>query len=158
MKENLIIKTATEKDYDAMLEIINNTKVESSVLKKTKYQLSKFNYFIAKINDVVIGTIGYKIWEDQKPEVISLVVIPEYRGKHIGSALVKHCLEELKKKGFKDFFALTTSPHLFEKFNCQRVDINFFPKKIQCDCQKCPRNANGPGIPPCNEVALYKRF
>lgn len=158
MKKNLIIKTATEKDYDAMLKIINSTKVETSVLKKTKEQLRKFNYFVAIVNNVVIGTIGYKVWEKEKAEIISLVVAPEYRGKHIGTALVKYCIKILKEKGFQDFFVLTTSPHLFEKFNCQRVDINFFPEKIKCDCRKCPRNAGGPGSPLCNEVALYKSF
>ena len=157
------IRRAEHEDSQTMLGIINNTKCENSVLKKTLAQLQDNTYFVAEAENKIVGTVGFKVWSDGLIEIISLVVSPECRGQGVGTKLVLHSIEEIKRRNiffkrdktkYTKIFALTTTPQLFEKLNFKKAEITSFPDKIMCDCLKCPRNAGGPSSPLCNEVAL----
>ena len=154
------IRKAKEEDIEGILKIINDPELESVVLKKSKEDIKNNNYFIAKIDNKIVGVVGYKLWENgnTKPEVISLVVDKNYQGRGVGFDLVKFCLEEIKSKGFKSVFTFTGVSRLFVKFGFKKVDVSRFSEKVLSDCANCPKNINGPTIMPCDEVAMELIF
>ncbi len=94
------------------------------------------------------GTCGLGIcWEDLA-EIRSLAVWEAYRGKGLGSMLVRRCLEEARELGIKRVFTLTYAPYFFEKMGFRRVEKASLPQKVWGDCLRCPQ------FPNCDELAL----
>lgn len=60
---------------------------------------------IALTDNKIIGTasFGASRWEKYSDygEIVTIYLLPEYIGKGIGSALIEHCIAELKKLGFE---------------------------------------------------------
>jgi len=94
------------------------------------------------------GTCAMHIcWEDIA-EIRSLVVLPEYRGKNMGSKLVDACVSEAVTLGIYKLFVLTYQPRFFERFGFQQIDKAVLPHKVWADCLKCVK------FPDCDEIAL----
>ena len=96
----------------------------------------------------LLGTCAMHIcWEDIA-EIRSLVVLPEYQGKMIGTELVDACLSEAVTLGIYKVFVLTYKLHFFEKFGFKRSDKAALPHKVWADCLKCVK------FPDCDEIAM----
>lgn len=61
---------------------------------------------IALCDSKIVGTasFGTSRWERFKDygEIVTIYLLPEYIGQGIGSALIEHCISELKLLGFKN--------------------------------------------------------
>ena len=98
----------------------------------------------------VIGCCALQIVWDDMAEVRSLAVLPRYKAKGIGSALVQACLDEAKALGIPKVFTLTYVPRFFKKQGFKVIDKKKLPHKIWADCIHCPH------FPDCDETALVR--
>lgn len=117
--DGLTIRTASESDYDAILDI------ESRVFDYSTYQIDPYfrkdvtahrnvlrvkSYFtnpnhvcyVAKLNDVVVGFIQFLIdKETGVAENVNSAILPEHHGKHIGAVLYAKGFEKAFDAGAK---------------------------------------------------------
>lgn len=96
---------------DIQLEIENKKRLVERALDPT---ITDIFFLLAKINEVVVGTISYKPCGedirictenglDDVGELGSLYVLPSYQSRGIGSALIKSMVTSLKKQGIDEF-------------------------------------------------------
>ncbi len=81
-----------------------------------KYGLPYGRLYIAYYDGNVAGCIGLRKLDEENCELKRLYVKPEYRGKNIGSFLVKSIIEEAKEIGYKHIL-LDTLPFLETAIN-----------------------------------------
>ena len=108
------------------IEYINNfeevDKIADELLSEydnennVKYNFNKFG-FIAKQNDVTIGYLtGFSYYSEVT--INNLVVLKEYRGKGIGTKLIKQVESHFKNKGFNNINLVTNefqAPEFYKK-------------------------------------------
>jgi amino-acid N-acetyltransferase len=103
------------------------------------------DFYVAKVDGRVVGCCSLHItWKDLA-EIRSLAVNANYRGRGVGSRLIKACLKEAKELGIKRVFALTAVPKFFEKTGFHSVRKSSLPRKVWGECIKCTR------YPKCQE-------
>ena len=81
-------------------------------------------------------------------EVRSVAVLPEYRGRGIGSRLVEACLEEARALGLGEVFCLTLRPEFFQRFVFKLVSREDLLPIVWADCVNCVK------FPDCDEVPI----
>lgn len=98
------------------------------------YQAGDGNFWIARLEDRVIGTISLKDIGDKKGALRKMFVVNEFRGKEfgIGQKLLDHLLEWARQKGIKEIFLGTTEKFLaaqrfYEKNGFKEVEKNELP-------------------------------
>lgn len=151
----MVIRKAQENDCLIMSKMINDEASKGLMLPKTKEQLrdTVHMFFVATERGQVIGCCGYKVWEDEWVEIISLVVNPAFQGRGIGSKLVEACLSEAKEKRYNKFFTVSLRPRLFGYLGFKRVYQMAVPKRVWDDCALCPKNTPERKVC-CNENTL----
>lgn len=87
------------------------------------------------------------LWADLA-EVKSLAVREDRQLKGVGAALVRACLDEARRLGLPQVFALTYKPGFFEKLGFHLANVMSFPRKVWNECYRCPK------FPSCNEIAV----
>lgn len=96
------------------------------------------DFAVALSGEKIIGAGA--IVNGRFPEVHSIAVHPNYRGRGIGSSLIHHLLLKMKKRNDSDLcvYARTTSPRFFEKIGFVEMDP---AAKAQLweDCVGCDR-------------------
>ena len=96
----------------------------------------------------LIAVAALHVCWDGLGEIRSLVVTPAYQRRGIGSRLVLSCLEEARKLGLRQVFALTTSPPFFERFGFRMFPKEQLPPIVWADCVDCVK------FPDCDEIPL----
>lgn len=110
------------------------------------------DFYILEQDDEVIGAVALHIcWEDLA-EIRSLAVSQAHERRGVGRQLVQACLDEARKLGLKQVFALTYQPGFFEKMGFDYIEKSELPQKIWSDCLKCPK------FPDCDEIAMSIRL
>ncbi len=150
-----MIRKATLSDSKQIQLLIN------AWAKKGKLLERSLNYIYENIRDFWVYTERERIaaccglsvvgWEDLG-EIKSLVVTKKMQSKGIGTKLVKKCLQEAKKLGVKNIFALTFVPDFFKKLGFTEIDRKDLPHKIWSDCINCL------SFPDCCEHAVILRI
>jgi amino-acid N-acetyltransferase len=81
-------------------------------------------------------------------EIRSVAVLPEYRGRGIGSRLVHNCLAEARTLGLKQVFLLTLRPEFFARFGFKIVSRDELLPIVWADCVNCFK------FPDCDEIPM----
>ncbi len=148
----MIIRQATIKDLNGMVELINMYAEKGMMLPRSKLSLceSLTCFSVVEDSSVIIGVGGLHIlWEDLA-EVRSLVIAPEYAGKGIGKQLVEHLCERAQALEIKKVMALTYQEKFFNHCGFQVVSKETLPHKVWKDCINCSK------FPACDEIAVIK--
>jgi amino-acid N-acetyltransferase len=135
-----------------MSDIINSHAEMGKMLFKSYSQLYENlrDFAVYVLDGQVVGVVGVAIiWADLA-EVRSLAVDDNFRGKGIGSELVKWCIEEARRLGIRRLMSLTYEQRFFEKLGFEVVQKETLPLKVWSDCVRCPKNDN------CDEIAMVK--
>jgi N-acetylglutamate synthase-like GNAT family acetyltransferase len=74
------------------------------------------NFFIATVDEKVIGCIRHKIHDENTVEICSLGVLPDFRSKGIGKALLSKKLNELIQKNIQPVYVVTVDDRIFVPF------------------------------------------
>ena len=145
-----MIRKATVKDVDSIKRIINYYADLDQMLPRSVSELyeSVRNFYVYEVGGEVVGCCGLQVLWVDLAEVLSFAILPEYRGKGVGTMLLDSCLDDARELGVTTVFTLTYAPVFFEKNGFSRVDKSSLPHKIWSGCIKCPK------FPDCDEIAL----
>ncbi|MBF0472349.1 MAG: N-acetyltransferase [Nitrospirae bacterium] len=144
------IKNASIADVTKISELISTFANMQLMLNRPLSELYENirDYFVCIEDDEIVGVCGlHVLWEDLA-EIKSLAVKKAKQKKGIGSALVRHCIEDAKRLKIDKVFALTYNPQFFIKNGFIITDKSSFPQKIWTDCVKCSK------FPKCDEEAV----
>lgn len=145
------IRSAAIKDVVKMHNLISSYAAKNLMLPRDQGYLHKFlaNYSVAIGDGQFVGTGGFRLWQPDWLEIVSLAVKPEFQHQGIGTALIQSIINKGVTLGFNYFFTITLVPELFEKSGFKKIIF-----KVEADCRHCPKNDAGPGQGSCNEIPL----
>ena len=117
LKGKMIRKTKL-KDLKIIYSLLQEGVNSGKVLERSSREIQKVisSFFVYEKNGKVIGCCSLEIYNQKLAEIRSLVVSSEYRNRGIGSALVKRCLDEARRKGVHQVLSVTDRCDLFERF------------------------------------------
>ncbi|MFK5890435.1 MAG: GNAT family N-acetyltransferase [Flavobacteriaceae bacterium] len=96
-------------EHKANLEGTAFTDVETDCLYET-YKTKKGAYFVALIDDEIVGGSGIALLNKDFPktcELQKMYLLPEARGLKIGDKLIESCFNFAQKQGFKNCYLET---------------------------------------------------
>jgi amino-acid N-acetyltransferase len=145
-----MIRPATIHDVTRIQEVINSHAELGKMLFKSFAQLYETlrDFVVYEEDGNVLGCCAVSILWADLAEVRSLAVDDAYRGRGIGSALVRACINESRRMQIRKLMTLTYEQRFFEKLGFEVVLKETLPLKVWTDCVKCPKNAN------CDEIAM----
>jgi amino-acid N-acetyltransferase len=152
---NLTFRKATLADIEAMQRLVRPEIDSGIILVRSDNEIATNirSYRLAFDGEDLVGFVALHIHTPKLAETRSLVIKEAYRGKQIGSQLVRLCLEEATDLGLEEVLALTYHREFFEKLGFNEISKESLPEhKIWADCIKCKH------FPVCNEIALIKKL
>jgi amino-acid N-acetyltransferase len=153
----MIIRQATIKDLNHMVDLINTYAAQGMMLPRSKLSLCETLTCFSVVEDPsnkdgIVGVGGLHIlWEDLA-EIRSLVIDPGYAGKGIGKLLVDHLTERAAKLHIRKVMALTYQEQFFDRCGFTVVAKETLPHKVWKDCVNCSK------FPACDEIAVVKEL
>ena len=121
------IREIQPKDNQQVKKVVQAVLVEMGVPKvgtayedsslndmKAEYDKPRMAYFVVEENQKVIGCAGIAPLQKGDPEVCELqkmYFLPEARGRGIGTAMMDHCLNYAREKGYRQCY-LETLPYM----------------------------------------------
>ncbi len=146
-----IVRPALMQDVDQIHDLIGyygeRRKMLFRSLEDLFERIREFRVFVDD-KDKILGCCGLAIlWRDLG-EVRSLAVDPKFVGRGIGKKLVLDAIEEARKLGLRQVFALTYEAPFFENLGFTIVEKERLPHKVWTDCIRCEMQDN------CREIPL----
>jgi amino-acid N-acetyltransferase len=113
---NLIVRSATPADLDAIAALIEPFVDDGLLLERTFDELEEWrdNFFIAEIDGKIIGCAVLEIYSRKLAEIRSLAVVREMQGLGIGKALVEACVKRAQERDIFEVMAITASENFFK--------------------------------------------
>ena len=137
-------------DVEQMMSLINNYAEQGLMLPRSRNMLYENirEFLLAIENEEIVGAASlHIIWEDLA-EIRALAVESKFKGKGIGTQLVKTLIEEALDLGCSKVFALTYQTEFFERSGFHVINKNEMPPKVWKECVNCIK------FPNCDEVAV----
>ena len=135
--KNIKIEKMTINDYESIKDIFNSDFDSFWNHEILKEELLNNNsiYFVAKIDDEIVGFAGIKIILDNC-DIMNIVSKKSYRNNGIGSLLLETLISYAKKSNISNIFLEVSEDnlsaiHLYEKYNFQKQGIrkNYYENK-----------------------------
>ena len=133
----VIIRDLRKEDNPALAKVVKNTLAEFGANHPNTvyydpttdtlfevFQTPRSKYFLAEINNKIVGGGGIYPTDGLPPdtcELVKMYLLPEARGLGLGRTLIEKCIEAAAENGFKKIY-LETMPELkqalsvYEKF------------------------------------------
>jgi len=150
-----MIRTATVRDVERILELLNHYAAEGLLLPRSRNDiydnLRDFLVFAEGRNGICGVSALHVCWQDLG-EIRSLAVAPDHLRLGIGKRLVIECEQEARQLGLERVFTLTYQQEFFTRSGYQVIDKNQLPHKIWGDCLNCIK------FPDCDEIAMLKNL
>jgi amino-acid N-acetyltransferase len=145
-----LVRPALMQDVDQIHDLIGyygeRRKMLFRSLEDLYERIREFRVFV-NAKDKVIGCCALAIlWRDLG-EIRSLAVDPKHVGCGIGREMVLEAIEEARRLGLKQVFALTYEAPFFEKLGFTIVEKERLPHKVWTDCIRCEMQDNCCEIP-----------
>jgi amino-acid N-acetyltransferase len=127
----ILIRKAKKSDMQTIEKLLSTYFLDMEDLELEDFLLYEID---GKITGC-ISLIKTKFRGENIMEIHSIAVHPNFRGKGIGTKLVKHLLKNIENSSF-DFYARTTVPRFFEKLDFVKIENSekFF---LWEDCKSC---------------------
>ncbi|WP_022669595.1 N-acetyltransferase [Hippea alviniae] len=141
----------TLNDVDDIYKLVSYFAKKGDILARSKENIAERirEFQCAKGNGNVIGISSLRIFYPHLAEIRSIAIDENYQNMGIGKMLVSACIEEAKRLGVKNVFALTFKKEFFLKLGFKPIDKKELPSnKIWEDCINCPL------FPNCKEEAV----
>jgi amino-acid N-acetyltransferase len=146
----MMIRPATIHDVPRISDVINSHAELGKMLFKSYADLYENlrDFAVYELDGQIVGCTALAIiWADLA-EVRSLAVDDRFRGRGIGSELVKWCVAEARRLQIRKLMSLTYEQRFFEKLGFEVVQKENLPLKVWSDCVRCPKNDA------CDEIAM----
>ena len=153
--DNLPIRRAHVFDVEDMLALINSCATSNLMLPRgPKYIYENIRDFVVieaqrEMGEPQIVACGslHVLWKDTA-EIRSLTTHPEFRGRGLGSNIVRYLVEDAKQIGIEKIIALTLIEEFFKTLGFQPKRKEELPSKIWDECSRCPKYFQ------CDEIGL----
>jgi amino-acid N-acetyltransferase len=141
---------ATVHDAEGIQRLISHWAAQGQMLPRTLAETYENlrDFFVIRDGDTVIACGALHIMWADMAELKSLAVDPDLQSAGHGSALVASCVQEGRRLGMQQLFALSYRPGFFERLGWQQADVMSLPRKVWNECYRCPK------FPGCDEIAL----
>lgn len=150
--EKVTIRRASDRDRDAIFDLIHTFARAGEMLPVPLDGISIERFWVAAIDGEVVGCGALWFWEDGTIEIRSLAVAAHLAGRGIGKRLVRQLALEsqaaLPAGVTPQLFALTLKPAFFFKVGFEVVPRGRFIAKERGDCATCPFHRQ------CREIAV----
>ena len=117
---NMVIRFAEERDLNPIVghdRHIAKNELENRIKQKT--------VFVAEVNSQFSGWLRYNLFWDNTPFMNMLYVLPPFRGRGVGKALIAHFEKKMKEDGYNCVMTSTacdeTAKFLYEKLGYKNV-------------------------------------
>ena len=152
---NLPIRRAHVFDVEDMLALINSCATSNLMLPRgPKYIYENIRDFVVieaqtEMGEPQIVACGslHVLWKDTA-EIRSLTTHPEFRGRGLGSNIVRYLVEDAKQIGIEQIIALTLIEEFFKTLGFKPKRKEELPSKIWDECSRCPKYFQ------CDEIGL----
>ena len=151
----VLTRKATLHDVRAIHSLVNQYAKRKLLLPRSlSYIYDNIRDFFVCENrrKQIVGCCSLHVVWEGLAEIKSLAVKRSYQGKHIGTILVEHCLNEARQLKVDRVFALAYEPGFFLKLKFSRISKARLPAKVWRECTECHL------FPDCEEIALIKYF
>lgn len=153
--DNLPIRRAHVFDVEDMLALINSCATSNLMLPRgPKYIYENIRDFVVieaqrEMGEPQIVACGslHVLWKDTA-EIRSLTTHPEFRGRGLGSNIVRYLVEDAKQIGIEKIIALTLIEEFFKTLGFKPKRKEELPSKIWDECSRCPKYFQ------CDEIGL----
>jgi amino-acid N-acetyltransferase len=145
------LRKATVQEVGEIRALLQEFAHQWDVLPRTLAELytQVRDYFVCREGrGPLMGVAALHIFWEDLGEIRSVVVRPEFQGRHLGSRMVKRCLTEARELGLKRVFVLTSAQEFFKRFGFQEVPRQELPRIIWAECVQCVK------FPDCDEVPM----
>ena len=146
-----MIRKAQIQEVPEIRRFLAEFTLEGGILPRTLADLygQLRDYFVYRADQgPIIGVAALHVCWAGLGEIRSVAVLPEYRGRGLGSRLVKTCLEEAKVLGLSEIFLLTLAPDFFKSFGFRVVSREDLLPIVWADCVNCVK------FPDCDEIPM----
>ncbi|MHB1355635.1 MAG: N-acetyltransferase [Anaerolineae bacterium] len=140
----------TVQDVPLVANLINGYANLGLMLPRSQHKLYQFlrDFVGAWDGDQLVGCGALALIWEELGEIRSLAVLPEWRSRGVGRAMIAYLLEDARAMGLTRVFALTYQQTFFAKLGFLEVPRETLPHKIWGDCLDCPK------FPKCDEIAM----
>ena len=153
--DNLTIERAHVFDVEDILALVNSCATSNLVLPRgPKYIYENIRDFVVVEAQTEMGASKivacgslHVLWKDTA-EIRSLATHPEFRGRGLGSKIVRYLVEDAKQLGIEQIIALTLIEEFFKKLGFKPKRKEELPSKIWDECSRCPKYFQ------CDEIGL----
>ena len=151
----ILVEKARMADAGDIFQVVNFFADRDEMLHRPLNEIYENlrDFYVARGPDgEFLGCVAlHLLWSDIA-EVKSLAVREDRQLKGVGATLVRACLDEARRIGLPQVFALTYKPGFFEKLGFHVANVSSFPRKVWNECYRCPK------FPSCNEIAVSVEF
>jgi amino-acid N-acetyltransferase len=139
MTSNISLRVARAEDVPALHTLIADNLEAGHLLPRSLDDLERHapRFVVAEADGRVIGCAELAPIGPTVGEVRSLVVHHEFRGRHIGPALINRIAADAVARGFSTLCAFTHEPSHFVRLGFSIVPHMWVPEKIAHDCTSC---------------------
>lgn len=142
---------ATVHDAEGIHRLVNHWAAQGQMLPRTLAETYENlrDFFVIRDDDGNVVACGalHIMWADMA-ELKSLATDPDRQSAGYGSAIVAACVEEGRRLGMQQLFALSYRPGFFERLGWKQANVMSLPRKVWNECYRCPK------FPGCDEIAL----
>ena len=149
--ENITIFKPTVIDIPLMQSLVEADVENGNILHRNSNEMATTirSYIAIKNSKNIIAFVALHIHTITLAEIRSLIVHKDYRGKGVGTKLVKACIDEARQLNLKKLLVLTYQKSFFESFDFIEIQKESIPEtKIWADCIKCKH------FPVCDVISL----
>ncbi len=146
----LTLRSATDADVDAIMEIVNHYAAQNLMLWRTPEQVERAlpGFLVAEVDGRVVGCGSLVELTPQLTEVRSLAVAPGLQGGGVGGQIVRALVERAREAGYEQACALTLREGFFNKLGFETVDRWALVPKVWHECIYCSK------FHACDEIAV----
>lgn len=151
---SVVIRPAEDGDIPGLVALVNEYARRGDLLPRSPQSIadSLRNWFVAVVDDDIIGCVSLLRYTSGLVEVRSLAVADRAHGLGVGTRLMDALIAEAERRGVPTLFALTRAVRFFERNGFTITVKEIFPEKVWTDCQKCPLLHN------CDETAVVRHL
>ena len=149
----LEIRSARLGDVPGLERLMAPFVATGDLLPRSNYDLCRhIKEYVVAVTPAgeVVGCGSLKVYSQALAEVAGLAVADGWQGAGIGRAVVAALLEDARRLGLAETFALTRKPDFFDRLGFARTEKTRFPLKVWADCARCPRQSC------CDEIAVTR--
>ena len=137
---DLVIRTGTEQDAEALHALISEHQAEGHLLPRDVSEIRRntSRFVVCESGGAIRACAELAPLSASLAEVRSLVVASDFRRVGLAARLVEEVRTRARASGYDTLCAFTHDPRFFVRQNFSIVPHLWLPHKIAKDCVSCP--------------------